>query len=239
MSKIRVNPAEKEKFYQEGADWDTDTVRQAKSSEKRAWFVAVALFVITVPSVIGLAVTGPLHERYPVIVEVDRTTGNVEVLEYPSNRRLADIQALTNGHWAQKYIIARESYFYPLLQDDYNAVKRMSSDDVWKDYASRFEGPEPLDKLWGDSKQAKIKIISVVFPPDSADTAIVRYRKTVRQIKSGAVESADTYVANFRFTYSPAFKATEAEMIGNPLGYKVIAYRDVPEVAQEATAKQH
>lgn len=220
-----VKAGQEHQAFAQGNDWATDTVMRAKASERKAWIVAACGCLVAIPAVIGLAFSGPLHTSYPVVLAVDKSTGNIEVAELPNERRIADLPPILDGYWAKKYVIARESYYYPLLQADYDSTLALSADDVGMDYAKQFVGPDSLDKKFSDRYQVRINIISVVLPPNEHGKAVVRYTKSLKQVKTAAVESEQTYVSTFSFEYKPSQKGAIGQLMNNPLGYRVTAYR--------------
>jgi type IV secretion system protein VirB8 len=217
--------------YAQAMDWSTDAVMRSKSSERKAWVVAGAAVMVALPAVIGLAWSGPLHTSYPVVIAVDKTTGNMEVAELSNERQIAELPQVLDAFWAKKYVIARESYYYPLLQVDYDTTLALSADDVGMDYAKQFNGVDALDKKYTDRYQVKISVISVVLPKNEKGKAVVRYTRSLRQVKTAAIESEQTYVATFSFEYKPSQTGAVAQLMNNPLGYHVTAYRTDAELA--------
>lgn len=220
--------------YETAMAWDQDVILAVKRNARAAWIVAAVAVLVAAPFVIRVTLFGPGEPAYPVVIMVDRATGNMEVVETPNKRMVSDYQPLIDAHWAKKYVTHRESYYYPLLQLDYDMVLAMSADTVAIDYAKQFEGEHSPEKKLTNRYEIKIDVLSVVLPPDEQGKAVVRFRKVMRQAASGNVESAQTLVATFAYEYVPSVRGKVSQLINNPLGYKVTSYRTDVELAPTA-----
>ena len=213
-----------ENLIQAGDDWEADKMAMIAKSEKRAWLVALGMTLIALGSIVALVGLTPLKATVPYLIYVDKTTGNTEVVT-AINEREVGYRELNEKYWARKYVISRENYLYTLLQEDYDTTLALSSDDVGRQYAKQYEGDGARDKKLGAGTEERIKILSVVLPPDQRGKAVVRYEKTVKKANADQPEPPQTYVATFAFEFKPSMKGKEAALIRNPLGYKVTSYR--------------
>jgi type IV secretion system protein VirB8 len=240
MSTLKEITADQERsLYQAGLSWEADTERSRRRSERRAWNVAGAACALAIIAVVSLASLAPLRRIVPYLLIADKASGNVEFVGAVDDRQIKGYQELLDKHWVQTYIVARESYFYRLLQADYDTVMALSDDSVAKDYARIFEGPDARDKKYGNTVEAHIQIISLRPASTVAgNLMVVRFSKSVRQVDADFWEPAQNFAATVRYQYSPSMQGSEKQLLLNPLGFRVSGYRrdaELPSV--EATAK--
>lgn len=206
--------------------WEANMEALREKSERRAWLVAGAACVVALVAVITLALLTPFRRTVPYLFAMDRTTGHVEYIGAIDQRRVLDYQELLDKHWAQRYVLARESYTYRLLQNDYDTVLGLSSEAVARDYAKLFEGPNALDVVYGSNIEVKATVLSVQLSKNSAGLqAVARFTKAPRRMGSDLADPAQAYVATIAYEYAPTMFGKEQDLLANPLGYKVTSYR--------------
>lgn len=227
-----VSAKDEQRFFEEGRDWEADKEARAIKSERRAWTIAGLAIVVAVIAVIGISIMGPLKKVIPYVFAVDRATGNVELVSAADDRAVMGYQELTDKHWAKNYVVARESYFYKLLQNDYDFVLNTSADEVGRDYAMQFQGPESLDKKYGGTLDMRVRVLSVTLAHDPVGTkAVVRFERTTKRANSDYPDAPQYFVVTMAFEYKPSMTGKESVLIDNPLGFKVTAYRRDAEMA--------
>lgn len=232
-----VKASDQQRFFQEGQSWEADRQAQYLKSERRAWLVAVAATVVAVLAVGGMAFLAPLKRVVPLVFTVDQATGNVEVVHAVDDRTIVGYQELMDKHWAAKYVVARESYNYRLLQHDYDTVLTLSADTVAREYARIFDGANARDKKLGNSVEMKVKVVSVSLDNDPVGPkAVVRFERTTRNLAADGVGAPQYFVATLAFSYQPSMTGKERDLIANPLGYKVVGYRVDAEMAPTVTS---
>src|ERR1035438_5869710 len=131
--KSKVNPDEEKGFFKSGNDWEADRQSRIEKSERRAWYVSSAAVTVAIAAVIGIITLAPFKRVVPYVFAIDKATGNVELVNAADDRTIEGYQELLDKHWAQRYTIARESYSYQLLQNDYDTVLALSVDGVGRD----------------------------------------------------------------------------------------------------------
>jgi type IV secretion system protein VirB8 len=226
-------------FFKESANWETDRQARLEKAERRAWTVAGAATVTAVVAVAGMALLAPFRRVVPMVFAVDRATGNTELVNATDDRNIAQLgyQELLDKHWAGRYVQARESYFYRLLQTDYDTVLMLSADDVGRDYARLFEGADPRDKKLGPQTEWKVTVLSVSLQHDGVGAkAVVRFQREQRRLDAERPELPTYYVATMSYEYKPSMFGKEKDLIVNPLGYRVLSYRLDSELAPVADA---
>ncbi len=212
-----------------GADWEAESTRRAERSERRAWWVAGGAVAVAVLAVGAVAAMMPLKQTIPYLVYVNKNTGSTQVMSAVDEGTIG-YEALNAKYWASRYVIYRESYYYTLLQYDYDTTLLLSSQQVGRDYAREYSGPDARDKRLGAGAIVDIKIVSVVLPPGESGKAVVRFQRTVEKSNEDRPEAPRTYVATMAFTFKPSMFGTEKKLIENPLGFQVTAYRRDAEI---------
>jgi type IV secretion system protein VirB8 len=229
-----VRAGEEKDFFKKGSDWEADRQAACEKSERRAWTVAAGASIIAIAAVIGITTLAPFKRIVPYVFAVDKATGNVELVSAADDRTVLGYQELLDKHWAQKYVVARESYNYRLLQTDYDTVLALSSDDVGREYARQYEGPNARDKKYGAGLELRVKVVSVTLAQDDVGTkAVVRFEKSARRTETDVTETPQYFVATFPYQYKPSMFGKEKDLIQNPLGYRVTSWRVDSEIAQD------
>lgn len=217
-------------IFEQATRWEAQTRSESEKSAKIAWRVAsVAVFGMLVLAV-AIATMLPLRRTVPYVVRQDTTTGNVDILQ-PFDNRMIGTQELTDKYWARAYVLAREQYNWYLVGGDYDLVVRLTGDAIRGDYTGQFQGEKALDKVFGATTERRIKILSIAPAPTMKNQMVIRFERTT--ISRGIVVEAPTvFVINMTYQYAPKVTGAEADLIRNPLGYTVLAYRrDVEQAA--------
>jgi type IV secretion system protein VirB8 len=233
-----VGPGAERAHFQEARGWEADLESRRIKSERRAWMVASVACTLAVVAVVGLATLAPFRRNIPYLFAMDKTTGNIEFVGALDDRRIEGYQELLDKHWAQRYIVARESYNYRLLQADYDTVLGLSSEAVGRDFAKLYEGPNARDARYGATVEMKVAVLSIQLSKNAIGRqAVVRFSKTSRRIDSDANEPTQYYVATIAYEYLPSMFGKERDLIANPLGYNVTSYRVDAELAPSPSLK--
>lgn len=225
-------------YFQKARGWEDDIDALRLKSERRAWWVASVAVVIAGVAVTGLAVLAPLRRAVPYVFEVDKASGLVQFVAAADDRSVQGYGELLDKHWVQRYVLAREGYYYPLLQSDYDTTLSLSARDVARQYALLFEGSDSRDQVLGAHTEERIDILSITLNPDQVShKAVVRFAKTTRNLTQSAGDVRQIFLATLSYKYEPGAFGQEKDLIRNPLGFKVTAYRVDPEIAAEEQAR--
>ena len=196
-------------------------------SERRAWHIAYAAVGVAVLCATALAVMVPFYRVVPLPIEVDRLTGESQVIDVLDARHV-HTREIQDKHWVETYVRARERYDWGLLQMDYDSVLAMSDDVVARDYRGIYSGPDALDRQLGAGIERRIRILSVTLPPDEPGHAVVHVERTSFKSGEAHAEPVQRFVITLAYTYRPPVFTRESVAIANPFGFKVTAYsRDV------------
>jgi type IV secretion system protein VirB8 len=113
-------------------------------------------------------------------------------------------------------------------------VRLLSAPEVGRDYARLFEGPNALDKQYGQGTVVTVEIRSVV--PHGNGQASVRFDKKIKARDSGeAGARISTWVATVGYEYKKVSKMKEDERLKNPLGFQAMSYRVDSEITRQVT----
>lgn len=223
------NPAdEKPSAYEKELTWETSRVQMIEQSERKAWNIAKVMTALVVLSIAAIAAMMPLKETTPYLVRVDNTTGVPDIVTRIDEKSVK-FDEVMDKYWLARYVLARESYDWNVIQKDYDMVGLMSAPHIGKQYASLFEGDDALDKRFGDRIKVEVKIVSVV--PDGNGIGTVRFIKETRN-KEDAPDvpgRITKWVATIGYEYQSTLQLRESSRLINPLGFQVKTYRVDPE----------
>lgn len=237
MTKLPPPTPETDKPEPTFPSWEILIEHLRERSERRAWWVAGIATIIALAAVIGLSLLAPYRRIVPYLLAVDQARGNIEYVGTVDARTIKGSQEVLDKHWAQRYVLARESYYYRMLQEDYDTVLELSDEAVGRDYARAYEGPNARDKIYGDITEAKIKIISIQLSENNIGTqATVRFSKSLRRLDNNSSEPSQYFIAALAYRYQPRTFGKEQALIRNPLGYKATAYHVDSELAPTEAA---
>ena len=242
MNKLKkVSAAEEAKSYEQAMSWEADINAARAKSERKAWMVAKVAVSVAVLEAIGLVTLAPMRQTVPVVFTVDKAQGNVEYVGIVDDQQVKGKQELIDKNNLTRYVTARESYFYALLQPDYDLVMTMSSNQVGNDFASLYEGDNARDKKYGKNYELHVDVISVQTNQDETGyTAAIRFTKTLHSVEANRDEQPQYYIASIRYEYAPnnLNKLVEKDLIKNPFGFKVVGYRIDPELSPSRPVAQ-
>ena len=231
MSKNTVSPAELSGFFAGAKSWEADRTSLLEKSERRAWFVAGCSCLVTAVAVSAVVALMPLKRVVPYVYSIDRATGELTVMDAANQRQIVGNQDLLDKHFASAYVVSRDSYDWKLLQGDYNDTVAFSAPKVARAYAVRFDGPKAINKVWGAATERRVTITSIQLTPDAiGKKAVVRYTVQQRDTQTDALQPLEHYIATLAYEYHPERSGKEQDLIRNPLGFTVTAFRADPEI---------
>lgn len=208
-------------YFQHGELWEQEIIKRAKRSSRVAWFFAMVFAGIAVLSLFAVVLMLPLKSFEPYVVEVDRTTGYIEVksgLTRPAN--LTEQQAITQAN-VVRYIRNREGYDPFAIQEHFGIAALLSTGVAARELQALFSAANAQNpaKVYGKLKRVLVDIKSVTFP--NASTAIVRF-STNEKSDTDSIVRHWISVVRFRYTDTPVKNEWRFE---NPLGFQVYSYR--------------
>ncbi len=229
---------ESEADFAANRSWELDRALMLERSERRAWWVAIAGFVLGLIGIAAVFVQGPLRRVVEIPIVVDRVTGEATVQQRLSVETIPPMEAL-DKHNLATFVRAREGYSWMFLQRDFDQVARMAVPAVFSDYNRQFEGDAALQKKLGPAEDWRINVIGVRLAASgragNRGEAQVTYDKVVRLTDRNLPDVTTRHVASVVFEYQPKVLAKEKDRLENPFGFVVLAYRSDPEINTAAT----
>ena len=214
-------------LHDDAMDWEASKTLAREKSERRAWSVAILAGIMTVLSWLAIVIMMPLKESVPYVIRVDNATGVPDIVTAMDDKKVTGDEVM-DKYWLAQYVLARETYDWHTLQQDYDKVGLLSSPNVGKAYAELFDGKDALDKRYGESIRATVKVISVV--PSGAETGTVRFIKTTKRVDEEGPGTSMSWVATIAFEYRNPSVIKESQRLVNPFGFQVLSYRVDPEM---------
>jgi type IV secretion system protein VirB8 len=216
-------------------DIEVSLTHLQERSERRAWHVAYGAVGVAVLSVMALAVMVPFYRVVPLPIEVDRLTGESQVIDVLDARHV-HTKEIQDKHWVEAYVRERERYDWGLLQMDYDSVLAMSDDVVARDYRGIYGGPDALDRQLGPNTERRVRILSTTLPPDEPGHAVVHIERTTLKNGQANAEPTQRFVITLAYAYRPPVFTRESVAVANPFGFKVTAYSRDPEYTPSASS---
>ena len=208
-------------YYQDGQRWEEDISRRDRRSRAVAWLVAMILGVVAGCSLLVLAMLMPLKTFEPYFVEVDKTTGYMEVTSgLTRTTTLTEQQAVTQAN-VVRYIRAREKYDPYAVSENFGLAQLLSTGRASDELTRLYSNTNPTNptKVYGTNRTVAVEIKSVTFPNTS--TALVRFSTT----ETGPAQvTVKHYISVVRFRYTDTPLRMEWRF-DNPLGFQVYEYQ--------------
>jgi type IV secretion system protein VirB8 len=213
-------PALDPRYFQEAISWEQDVIRSVKRSRAIAWSVALASTMIAITALLCLALLLPLKTFEPYVIEVDKTTGYLEVKRALKPTAEDPAEAVTAMNIV-RYLRARETYDPLAIKDNFDLTELLATGTAARDLVELYSPANPKNpvRLYGRTTQISVFIKSVQFPNNR--TAIVRF-STTETGQTNIVTSHWTSLIRFRYTDAPMKNEWRFD---NPLGFQVTEYR--------------
>jgi type IV secretion system protein VirB8 len=187
--------------------------------------------MIAILAIAALVLLTPLKESIPYVVRIDNNTGYTDIVTTLENKSVS-FGEVVDKYWLTQFVRARETFEWYTAQDDYDNVRLFSASDVGKEYVKLFEGPNALDKAYGQHTVTKVKINSVV--PRGDWQASVRFEKILKRRDAPDTSAQVTsWIATIGYEYRKISKMKEDDRLKNPIGFHVLRYRVEPEIVGE------
>lgn len=214
-------------IFKQGRTWEVDKELMLEKSERRAWLVAGGSCIM---GLLGGGVAAFQLFRDPpppVVLEVDRLSGRLQILTTLTDEKGSYGQA-SDEHWCQMYLLYRMSFNFDMKEDFYQYVGYMSSPDEQQRYHIWFQpndNPNSPINLYGRGIRVKIKIQSV-SPMTVGKSMLIRYTKIFEGANATQPESWQVII-NFKF--EPHSKMTKEARLINPYAFQCTGFEDQPD----------
>ena len=207
-----------------------------EKSRKTAWVVAAVACGVSMVLAGAIFAMTPLKRTEVRLLVVDKNTG------YPAEiTTLADFQSgntkqilaseALSKYFVQQYIIAHDSYNYYTVRDAWKTVQMYSTEQVFKDYARKFDPPHNIEERIGKNKVMEVIIHSMNLMPTKTDyngknIGRIMQARVEKVVRSGEnIEERSTGTVTISFAYDNHLKMDEQARNTNPLGFTVTAYQ--------------
>jgi len=220
-----------DKYYQSVRDYEVsleEKDQQTKALGWRLFYVSVAIICM----LLGLMTVLVLAHKPTVFeVEVDKSTGQRSIL-LPLNGNAVDRREIEVKRDIQVYVLARERYYYGLLQDNYDQVRSMSTPEVFSEYDKQFEGDNALDRVLGAGTEWRASVVGIRLSPDDPNKAVVTFERAI--YRGLQLEKTVRFTASMAYKYNQSWTDRIEQLIRNTSGFKVYAYRTDAEFSNGA-----
>src|SRR5690606_8202445 len=155
-----VKSADFKTYLTETKGLERDFLKELITSKKRAWRVSYIMFTLSLLA-LGAGIAGLSQKApAPLILRVDNATGAVDVVTTMREHQ-SSYNEIIDDYWINRYVIDRESYDYNTIQQHYDAVALLSAPDIQKEYYTKFEGVNALDKTLSNQARIVVHIKSI------------------------------------------------------------------------------
>ncbi len=209
--------------------FEVDIALRSYKSERRAWILVVVFAIIAILAVTAVMLMVPLKQTVPYYVYVDKETGATQAVVVSDPNAISQNEAVAR-YWLSRYVSARERYVYRLQQEDYDFVLATSMPAVGAEYSEPYKGQNNRAELLKESIEERINILSVQVTPGTRGRGTVRYQKITWRAGMREPESVKTYVADIAFDWVSATGWGTKDLLQNPMGFAVLAYRSTQEL---------
>jgi len=213
----------------DGLSYEADIALRSQKSERRAWALVIVFAVISTLSVAAVALMTPLKQTVPYYVYVDKETGATQAVVVSDPVAITQNEAVAR-YWLSRYVSTRERYVYRLQQEDYDAVMATSMPAVAQEYSEPYKGENNKAELLKETIEERIRILSVQVTPGARGRGTVRYQKITWRAGLREPESVKTYVADIAYDWVSANGWGTKDLLLNPMGFAVLAYRTTQEL---------
>lgn len=205
-----------------GDIWERDLYGLAQRSARRAWIVAGGFAVIALVALTHSLYTLSRHQVEPIVITVDRQTGQYELPSRLGTVTLDDDEAITQSYLF-RYVRDRETYDpadnVPRIEAVYAESTDQAADSLYDIWGDAKAGSHPFN-VYGDDGKVTVLIRSISFIDH--DTASIRL---VKNIRDGSAAITREFVVTLDFIYERAGERVLEAVWRNPLGFQVTRYR--------------
>lgn len=212
-------------YFDDANTWESSVYRSMRASKNRAWIITFVFGGIALLCLFCIALLLPLKQFEPYVITVDKSTGYIETTRGLKPGPLTQDEAITQANLV-KYLVGRETYDPPDLEENYNRIVLMSEGETLDEYQRLWStsNPDNPAKTYGFDVGITVQIKSINLLNDR--TASVRF---LRKRTERGVTTQTHWVAIIAFRYVE--RPTKLiERFENPLGFQVYSYRVDQEV---------
>lgn len=203
-------------------DFEVTLEEIRRKSNAKAWNFTRISMGLNALLVIAIVMMMPLKTVDTYVVEINKENYEAKVLSVADDTSIP-FNELRDKYWLNQYVMARESYQFDQLKNDYAKTRELSMPVTFSDYNANYNTLQGLQYKLGNKRRIDIHVVSI--STDGSGSGTVRFRRDEVEVKSGDVLSSAMWVAEIVYEYHPEIKMTEERRLINPAGFKVVNYR--------------
>lgn len=218
-----------EKYLQEIKRFESDR-NEFKDTLIKIGFGLAGFFGFTTILILAVYLVHPVMVTEPFLVRVDNSTGHTDIIKPLSDGKSVTYGEVLDKYWLRTYIKNRNSYEWESIQNNFNIVKLMSSNNVFVAYSSFIVSEKSPVNTFEDKRLIEVSKIDVTFLPDISPTSKIAQIKFQIDVKTAQGLSVVGYkpthwAATVTFDYKSDIKSDDGRKL-NPLGFRVTSYRE-------------
>lgn len=227
-----ANEAELKKQTQQALkvikSFESDKISLNRRLIKLMVIITIASIIVAFASFLSSLVILNMKKVEAFVIQVDKSEGGYAEIAKPITDQKTTYGEELDKYWLSTFVINRQSYDWETIQNMYDIVNLMSSDDVFSQYKRYINNKDssPLHLL-RDKKSIVAQVKSITFIGLSGDNvAQVRYLTYVRNNDGTTAKEfpPQHWIATIAYDYKKTIK-TEAERRVNPLGFRSVSYK--------------
>jgi type IV secretion system protein VirB8 len=217
--------------------WYQDKYQHVLTQRNMLALISVVSLLACMAAVLAVMHLAPLKSVDPYLVQIDEKTGLTAHILPVSRAEYAANQAV-DKYFTALYLRMRESYNINTLRYNYNVVRLMSTDEVFRHFRTLVDptNDDGFTKHLGAAGLRDVKIRSMVYITNPADkrksddqSKILQARITTTESTPNSSDRENFWVVTVTFQYAN-LDLTQDEQLLNPLGYTVTSYQIQPEL---------
>lgn len=212
----------KHQIDENAIDWESSKLQLLRKSERKAWSFARFFMLSSLLLFVLLLFLIPLKEKVPYVIRVDESTGLASILQIEDLQNVP-ASAVMDRYWLNTYVIARESYNFNQLSEDYRVVQELSLPEAFKTYGNLYNQRDGLQFTYKDKTEITVRITSITL--GEPGIATLRFDKTIAALNSSIPPRSERWIVQIAYKYIPDIEMTEQRRLVNPFGFKVVNYR--------------
>lgn len=212
-----------QEYIQAAKDFEKSEIERVKKNAKLAWRLMAASMVITVISIVAVAMLTPLKSVQPFVIRVDNNTGLTDTVSVMKQRQ-DSYDEIVDKYFLKQYVQYREGYDWETIQTTFDATKLMSNDAVAAEFAALYAGENAPHKVLRNSRKVLIRVQSVAFLGELAQVRFTKQAIAVGGTANDQQSPPIKMIATIAWEYQGG-KMSEQDRLINPLGFKVKSYR--------------
>lgn len=228
--------AEQAQLIDDSATWARSELESQIASTRLAWRITAASIALALMGWGMGLFTSTRPVPPPTVITVDRLSGDTQV-SGPFDKKAVPQLTVADQHWAQRYVLACETYNYNFLKRDYEQCARMSSPKVFAPYSAQYAGDSARQAKVGNREEDSVRIVGIRTQPGAepgrSGVVVVTFDKTVKTL-DGRRPSTTRYLGTCEFEYQPEAMKAPVDRIENPFGFLCKNYRKDPELQSPA-----